>query len=142
MPWARILADVTVVVHALFVAFVVLGLVAILIGVPFRWGWVRNIWFRGTHLAAILVVMAESITGTPCPLTVWEDRLRRMAGQGGYRGDFLGYWAHRLIFVRGEPWMFTVAYVIFGLGVVAAFILAPPRRRALPSAGATSSSPR
>lgn len=132
MLWARILADATVVIHALFVAFVVLGLAAILAGAFFRWRWVRNIWFRGLHLAAILVVVAESIAGVPCPLTVWENALRRMAGQGGYTGDFLGYWAHQFIFFQGEPWMFTVVYVVFGLGVVAAFFLAPPLRPGRP----------
>lgn len=133
MLWARILADAMVLVHALFVAFVVLGLAAILIGAARGWRWVRNATFRGAHLAAILTVAAESIAGVPCPLTVWENQLRKLAGQGGYSGDFLGYWAHRLIFFDGEPWMFTVAYAVFGLGVAGAFFLAPPERLKRPS---------
>ncbi len=39
----------------------------------------------------------------------------------------IGYWAHRLIFFEGEPWMFTLAYSLFGLAVLATFLLAPPR---------------
>ena len=50
-----------------------------------------------------------------------------MAGEGGYTGDFIGHWAHRLIFYEAEPWVFTVLYVSFGLAVLAAFVLAPPR---------------
>ena len=50
-----------------------------------------------------------------------------MGGQEGYPGDFIGYWAHQLIFYRAEPWVFTVGYILFGLAVLAAFILAPPR---------------
>lgn len=127
MLWARVLADMIVVFHALYVGFVVLGLVAILSGIAFRWSWVRNFWFRAIHLAMIAIVVAEALAGVPCPLTVWENQLRLQAGQVAYPGDFLGYWAHQLIFYRAEPWVFTVGYVLFGLAVVAAFLLAPPR---------------
>ena len=51
------------------------------------------------------------MAGVPCPLTVWEKQLRVQAGQASYPGDFLGYWVHRLIFYRAEPWVFTVGYV-------------------------------
>jgi len=127
MLWARILADAIVVFHATYVAFVVLGLVAILVGLWLRKGWARNPWFRGLHLAAIGVVVAESAMGIACPLTVWEHRLREIGGQHGYSGDFLGYWAHRLIFVDAPPWAFTVAYSLFGGVVFLTFLLAPPR---------------
>ena len=128
MLWARILADLIVVFHASYVSFVLFGLILILLGVWLRWGWVRNFWFRALHLTAIGIVVAEALAGITCPLTDWENRLRRMAGQAGYPGDFLGYWAHQLIFYRAEPWVFTVLYLLFGLAVLAAFILAPPRR--------------
>jgi len=127
MPWARMLADLIVVFHASYVSFVVLGLVAILLGAVLHWRWVRNFWFRIAHLTAIGVVVIESLAGIPCPLTVWESQLRRAAGETGYTGDFIGYWVHRLIFYRAEPWVFTMLYFVFGLAVLAAFILAPPR---------------
>jgi hypothetical protein len=127
MPWARLLADLIVVFHATYVSFVVFGLVLILLGIAFRWGWVRNVWFRTLHLTAIGIVVLEAVVGMTCPLTDWENRLRRMAGEGGYAGDFIGYWAHRLIFYHAEPWVFTVLYISFGLAVLAAFVLAPPR---------------
>jgi len=127
MPWAKLLADSIVVFHAAYVSFVVFGLVLILLGIALRWGWVRNFWFRALHLAAIGIVMLEALIGMTCPLTDWEKRLRDMAGEGRYAGDFIGYWAHRLIFYRAEPWVFTVLYVSFGLAVLAAFVLAPPR---------------
>jgi Protein of Unknown function (DUF2784) len=134
MLWARVLADLLVVFHATYVGFVVFGLAAILLGAVFRWGWVRNIWFRAIHLIAIGIVVGESLVGVPCPLTVWEAQLRRLAGQTAYAGDFLGHWAHQLIFFRADPWVFTVIYSLFGLAVLVAFFLAPPRfsRRADP----------
>ena len=127
MPWSRILADLIVVFHASYVAFVVMGLAAILVGTIFRWNWIRNVSFRIIHLAMIGIVVCEAITGIPCPLTVWEKWLRVQGGQASYPGDFLGYWAHRFIFFLAEPWVFTLLYTLFGLAVLAAFVLAPPR---------------
>lgn len=126
MPWARIAADLIVVIHACFVAFVVLGLLAIVVGLILRWAWVRNFWFRTLHLAAIGVVAFEAVIGMNCPLTVLENNLRQQAGQVTYPGAFIGYWAHRLIFIEGEPWMFTVAYTLFGLAVAGAYLVGPP----------------
>ncbi len=128
MLWARILADAIVVFHAAFVAFVVLGMVAIVLGLALRRGWARNFWFRTLHLAAIGVVTALTLAGTMCPLTVLENQLRRQAGQQSYPGDFIGYWAHELLFFDAEPWVFTVAYTLFGLLVLGTFVLAPPHR--------------
>ena len=105
----------------------VFGLALILLGIALRWGWVRNFWFRALHLAAIGFVVLESLIGMTCPLTDWEHGLRELAGEASYSGDFIGYWAHRLIFCRAEPWVFTVLYITFGLAVLAAFVLAPPR---------------
>lgn len=128
MLWARILADLIVVIHASYVTFVVFGLVAIVIGLVLRWAWVRNFWFRMLHLAAIAVVAGQAIAGVICPLTTLENHLRRLAGQETYPGAFVGYWTHRLIFFEASRQVFTIGYVLFGLCVVAAFVLAPPRR--------------
>jgi Protein of Unknown function (DUF2784) len=129
MLWRRLLADLVVVAHAAYFSFVVLGLVAILAGIAFRWNWVRNPWFRWIHLSMIGIVVAEVFARVPCPLTVWERQLREGAGQVAYAGDFIGYWTHRLLFFRAEPWVINVAHTVFGLAVLAAFILAPPRGR-------------
>ncbi len=123
----RILADLIVILHAAYVGFVVLGLAAILIGVVLRWNWVRNFWFRAAHLAAIAVVAIKAIAGQVCPLTTLENALREMGGQTRYPGDFVGYWAHELIFFEGPLWVFTVSYVAFALLVLALYLLAPPR---------------
>src|SRR5260221_10829470 len=106
----RILADAIVIVHAAYVAFVVFGLVAILAGAALRWSkaggyfnWTRNFKFRIAHLAAIVLVCVESLVGVMCPLTTIEDWLQRQAGGAEYRGEFVGYWAHRLIFYDFAP---------------------------------------
>src|SRR6266478_4235 len=93
-----ILADAIVIIHAAYVAFVIGGLVAILIGAAMRWRWTRSLAFRITHLAAIALVCLESIVGVMCPLTSLENSMRQRAGATRYPDDFVAYWAHRAIF--------------------------------------------
>ncbi|HOX56750.1 MAG TPA: DUF2784 domain-containing protein [Candidatus Paceibacterota bacterium] len=122
------LADLALVVHATFVAFVVVGLVVIWVGRFRGWAFVRNFWFRAGHLAAIGVVAVESVGGCACPLTTWENRLRLMAGsQEHYAGSFIQHWLHRVIFFEFDQWIFSVAYAAFFLAVVLSFWLIPPR---------------
>jgi hypothetical protein len=125
----RILADLVVLVHGTVVLFVVLGLVAILVGRLLQWQWIRNRWFRGVHLAAIGIVVAQAWAGVVCPLTTLENELRRRAGEATYPGSFIGYWAHELLFFEAPPWVFTTAYTVFGLAVLASMLWAPPRWR-------------
>jgi polyferredoxin len=128
MSFYRVLADAVVAAHFAYVAFVVVGMALILLGIVLHWSWVRNFWFRAIHLLMIAVVVAESVCGIVCPLTTWEDRLRETSGGATETGSFIGRWAHRLLFVNAPPWVLTSCYVAFGLAVLAAFILAPPRR--------------
>lgn len=120
------LADLILVTHALFVAFVVLGLVAILLGGYRRWGWVRNGWFRVIHFLAIGIVMAESWLGLICPLTEWESRSREAAGGSAYASSFIQHWLHEILFYDFAPWVFTVTYTVFGILVLLAWLLVPP----------------
>ena len=118
------LADVILVVHFLFVAFVMGGLALVWIGAAAGWQWVRNFWFRVAHMCAIVFVAAEAIAGIWCPLTIWEAELR------GARADkgFIAQWIHRLLFYDFPPWVFTAAYVTFALLVAVTYWLVPPRR--------------
>lgn len=122
------LADAVLVLHALYVVFVVGGLLLILAGWWRSWGWTRDFWFRMLHLTAIGFVMLEAWFGVPCPLTVLESRLRVFAGAEGYATSFIGYWLNRLIFYEAPAWAFTVVYSVFAVLVVAVFVLHPPRR--------------
>ena len=119
------LADIVLIVHFLFVAFVVGGLALIWVGAASGWAWVRNFWFRVAHLAAIVIVAGEALVGVWCPLTVWEDALRGVHGEK----SFVARWIHRLLFYDFPGWVFTVAYVLFALVVIATLVWLPPRQR-------------
>jgi hypothetical protein len=120
-----VLADLILIIHFLFVLFVVGGLAAIWVGAAAGWRWVRNFWFRCAHLVAILFVAAEASLGMVCPLTEWEDVLRGTR----IETSFIARWIHRVLFYSFPEWVFTIAYLLFALAVAATFWLVPPRRR-------------
>jgi uncharacterized protein DUF2784 len=124
-----IVADLIVAVHVAFVAYVVLGQLVILAGMLARWSWVRNLWFRCSHLLAIGIVALETVVGVSCPLTLWEQNLRSAAGQPVSEATFIGRMMHYILFYNLPTWVFSTAYLSFFGLVVLTFVLAPPRRR-------------
>jgi polyferredoxin len=127
------LADLVLVLHFALVLFVIGGLAWILIGNRLRLPGANAPWFRVLHLLAIAVVVAQAWLGAACPLTLLEDWLRDAARQPGRDGTFIQYWVGRLLFYRAPPWVFVTAYSLFGLAVLAAWWLHPPRRGAVAS---------
>ena len=131
-------ADAILVLHFAIALFVVGGLVLIIVGNLFGWRWVNALWFRLLHLAAIAIVVAEAWLGITCPLTTLEMWLRAQSGAGiaaNYSESFIGYWLQRLLFYSAPPWMFVLAYTVFGALVVAAWFRFPPtfkKRRQVP----------
>ena len=128
-PYYRLAADAILVSHALFVAFVVLGVVAIYLGRWLSWPWVRNFWFRLVHLGAITVVVLQSWVGAICPLTSWEMRLRELAGEERYERSFIQHWLQSILYYEAAEWVFVLCYTLFAGLVVASWFIVPPRRR-------------
>lgn len=126
----QLAANGVLILHVGYVAFVVLGLLLILIGGLFRWRWVRNRWFRAVHLLAITIVVLESWLNITCPLTTLENWLRVKAGAETYDGDFIAIWLHSILFFDLPPWVFVYGYTAFGAAVLAGLILVPPKLRA------------
>ena len=118
------LADLVLLVHFAFVLFVVGGLALIWIGAAAGWQWVRNLCFRVAHLGAIVFVAGEALAGVWCPLTLWEDALRGVHGEK----SFVARWIHRVMFYDFPEWVFTAAYVLFALVVVASWRFVRPAR--------------
>jgi hypothetical protein len=129
MGWYRLAADLVLIVHAMFIAFVLCGLAATWLGYFRGWEWTRRWGFRLAHLAAIGLVVLQSYLSISCPLTDLENALRLRAGEDPY-GDqgYIAYWLHRAIFFEARPWVFTLCYTAFALLVIGTFVLAPPRR--------------
>ena len=120
-------ADALLLIHTLFVAFVVLGLLLIVLGGVRNWHWVRNPWFRLVHLSAIGFVVIQAWLGHICPLTIWENSLRARAGEMGYSGTFIGHWLEQLLYYDAPAWVFIALYSLFGLLVLASWWWIRPR---------------
>jgi hypothetical protein len=131
LTW-QLLADLVLVLHAGIVVFVVAGLLLIALGNWRRWDWVNALWFRVAHLAAIGTVALQAWFGIICPLTTLEMWLRSRAAQDTYAGSFVEYWVQRLLYFDLPPWVFVLAYSVFGLLVLAAWWYFPPRKRGSP----------
>lgn len=120
-------ADAILFIHFLFVAFVILGLVLILVGGPLCWSWVRSRRFRIAHFAAIIIVVLQSWFSVICPLTLWEMNLREKAGDATYPGSFVAHWLETLLYYRAPEWVFILVYTLFGALVVASWFWVRPR---------------
>jgi len=99
-----LLADITVLVHSLFVLFVVFGGVAVL----YRR---RLIWF---HLPAVLWGGSIEIAGWICPLTYLENYFRRLGGETGYRGTFIEQYLEPILYPVG---MTLHSHIVLGFAV-------------------------
>jgi hypothetical protein len=75
----HLLADLTVVIHLLFVLFVMLGGLLIL-----RWR-----FFVWIHMPAVFWAMLIEFSGWICPLTPLENHLRIKGGSSGYAIGFV-----------------------------------------------------
>lgn len=121
-------ADLILLLHVFFVGFVVLGLAVVWVGYLCDWTFVRNFWFRISHIATMGIVLAQAVLGKACPLTIWENQLRgRVQESGVYEGTFIQHWLHRILFFEFSPWVFTMVYALFFLLICVTFLIVPPR---------------
>jgi hypothetical protein len=121
----RILADLIVGVHALFVAFVVVGGLLAL-----RWPRVAAL-----HLPAAVWGALIELRGWICPLTPLENSLRAAAGQAGYQGGFIEHYLLPVLYpaglTRGVQLALGTGVILVNL-VVYGFLLARRRRSSHP----------
>jgi hypothetical protein len=66
-------------------------------------------------------IAAQAWLGRLCPLTVWEQDLRRLAGQDAYGESFIEHWLSRLLYWDLPWWVFVAAYTGFAGLVVRAW---------------------
>ena len=75
----RVLADLVVLAHVVFIVFVLLGGL-----LAFRWRWVPVV-----HFPAVVWGATVELFGWVCPLTPLENLLRRAGGGEGYSVTFI-----------------------------------------------------
>ena len=111
----RALADGVLLLHAAFVAFVMLGGFL-------AWRWRAVVW---AHVPAALWGAAIEYAGWICPLTPLENTLRARAGLEGYRGGFVEHYVIPLLYPAGltRPAQAVLGTVVVVVNLVAYTIL-------------------
>lgn len=102
---SRVAADAVLVLHLVFILFVVAGGLLV----------VRHhkiMWF---HLPAVVWGAFVEFSGRVCPLTPLEIELRAESGSAGYSGGFIEHYLLPVVYPAGLD---RPAQVILGLGVV------------------------
>ncbi|MFC1516601.1 DUF2784 domain-containing protein [Thermodesulfobacteriota bacterium] len=84
----RVLTDVVVVVHILFVLFAVAGGLLLLRSKRFAW----------IHLPAAIWAMLVEMKGWMCPLTPLENFFREKSGEMGYKSGFIEHYFFPLLY--------------------------------------------
>lgn len=125
---AALLADVLLSLHVGVVVFVVGLLPLVFLGGAQGWRWVRHFGLRLAHLVLMVFIAAQAWLGQLCPLTVWEQDLRRIAGQRSYGESFIEHWLSRLLYWEAPWWAFVAAYTAFALLVALAWWWVRPQR--------------
>lgn len=106
MPFG-VLADLLLVLHGLFVLFVVAGGLLVL-----RWPGLA--W---AHLPAAVWGAAIEFSGFICPLTPLEQKWRRAAGGVGYEGGFIEHYVTAAIYPAGLTRTIQVVLGLLVLGI-------------------------
>ena len=88
---ARVAADLLVIVHFAFIAFVVLGGFLVL-----KWERVAVL-----HIPCVVWGTLIEFRGWVCPLTPLENHFREAAGGAGYSGGFIDQYVMSLVYPEG-----------------------------------------
>jgi Protein of Unknown function (DUF2784) len=118
----RWLADGLVIFHTAFVAFVVLGGLAVV-------RWPRLAW---VHIPAAIWGAWIEFSGWICPLTPLENAWRVRAGEMGYGGGFIDHYVVSALYPAGltreTQWVLGACVVV--VNVTAYWVAFRRRRRA------------
>ena len=121
--FAAWLADALLVLHGAFIAWVVLGGLAV-----WRWPWLA--W---AHLPAAAWGVWIEWSGGLCPLTPLEWQLRTAAGQQGHGGGWIEHHLGGLIYpdglTRELQWLLGALVLAINLGLYGALLWRRRTRR-------------
>ena len=124
----KIIADIIVLIHFIWILFMLAGFVLTLGG--FIWKGYFNRWvFRTVHLCGILFVAILTVLGEYCPLTIFENTLMAKYDPNLiYPGSFITHYVEKLVYPDVEPMIIVVPTITIGLITLIIYIIKPPMR--------------
>jgi hypothetical protein len=114
-----LLADAVLVVHLAYIAFIPLGGFL-------AWRWPRLVWI---HLLAVAVGVISITVHFDCPLTTWEQSLRRRGGQRPYTDGFVDHYLTGHVYPHGYD---GLVQVVFAVCVIGSYVVLVRRVRRRP----------
>jgi NAD(P)-dependent dehydrogenase (short-subunit alcohol dehydrogenase family) len=112
----RRVADLVVVGHLAYLAFIPVGVLLV----------ARRPHLAPLHLAAVAVALASVTVGFDCPLTTWEQTLRRRGGQHPDPGGFVNHYVTGGAFPHGADHVAQIAVAVL---IAAAYLRLAHRSR-------------
>ncbi len=122
----RVLADILVILHFAWILFMLAGFFITVLA--FRMKHLFELCvFRTVHVLGIVYISVLAAMGRYCPLTVWENALRRRYSPSTvYPGSFIARYIERLVYPGVDPIVIVVPTVLIGLFTAAVFLVRPP----------------
>jgi hypothetical protein len=118
----RLLADATVVLHVLFVAFVVFGGLLVLRRASIAW----------LHVPVAVWGMSVEFAGWVCPLTPLENWLREQSGRATYATGFVEHYIVPILYPsalsREVQWLLGGLVLVINAAIYSAVVLRRKRR--------------
>jgi len=115
-------ADILMIIHFLWAAFMVIGLPLGL--------WLRSPVLRWVHFGGMVFTAFFAATGMYCPLTVWEEALRWQADNNfHFEGGFLAHYLSPILYPQIEPWILRGVSVTWGMLTVLAMVVVKTGKR-------------
>jgi len=127
MSLTDFIANVVAATHIGYFLFVVGGFASIVIGAAKGWTWIRNPWFRVTHLAAVYIVILEDTFKIQCPLNTIEWQLRATSNAAAVSPSAAGRFLDYLLFQTISGLVLDVIYWSLGVTLVVLLFLVKPR---------------
>ncbi|MBA7686956.1 hypothetical protein ES703_95416 [subsurface metagenome] len=124
----KIIADTIVVLHFVWILFMLLGFILTIWG--FFWKGFFELWlFRTLHLCGILYVSLLAILREYCPLTILENISRlKYNPETIYPGSFIAHYIEKLVYPDVNPLILIIGTIFIAVFTLVIFIVKPPTK--------------
>jgi hypothetical protein len=102
MPYT-FLADLTVLLHLLWIVFLICGVLFAFLGSRLAW----------LHLGGLVLALILNACGWYCPLTYLENALRKLGAEGGYEVTFITRYVEPVVYPGLPEGVIRIVGIIF-----------------------------
>jgi hypothetical protein len=124
----KIIADIIVVLHFIWIIFMLLGFVLTIYGF-FRRDYFNWWLFRTLHLLGILFVGILTLLRRFCPLTILENLSRvKHNPESTYPGSFIIHYIENLVYPDVNQIFLRILTLLASLFILTVYVIKPPTK--------------